>query len=170
MNLGERVKFSPCLGGVSLCGCFCVKVCVPTDFCEKVRSEVSMGHISHQCVLTGITSVGEKAGDGVGRAKVSHEPRLLICSAADIFFVVSWDSKVLEQKSPCGSCQSWFHFSPVCVPLAPTISFYAILWSSSGATAARAYDQCGPGCALDGPSIALRVSECSQIYHLCECW
>lgn len=101
MNLGERVKFSPCLGGVSLCGCFCVQVCVPSGFCEKVRSEVSMGHVFHQCVLTAVTSVGDKARDGVGRAKVSCEPRLLICSVADIsFFVVSWDSKVLEQKSP----------------------------------------------------------------------
>ena len=71
------------------------------------------------------------------------------------FFVVSWDSKVLEQKSPCGSCQSWFHFSSACVLLAPTISFNAILRSSCGATGARACDQCGPGCVLDGPSIAL---------------
>lgn len=83
---------------------------MPTDFCGKVRSEVSVGHISHQCVLTGITSVGDKARDGVGRAEVSHEPRLLISSAADVcFFVVSWDSKVLAQKSLCGSCQLLCH-------------------------------------------------------------
>ena len=69
-------------------------------------------------------------------------------------------------EEPCGSCQSSFHSSSVCVLLAPTISFYAILQSSPGATGARACDQCGPGCALDGPSIALRVPECSQIYHL----
>lgn len=84
-----------------------------------------MGHVFHQCVLTAITSVGgDKARDGVGRAKVSCEPRLLICSVADIsFFVVSRDSKVLERKSPvvhvkAGSgssvCASGSHYQLLC--------------------------------------------------------
>lgn len=57
-----------------------------SGFCEKVRSEVSMGHVFRQCDLTAIPSVRDKARDGVGRAKVSYEPRLLICPVADIFF------------------------------------------------------------------------------------
>ena len=80
-------------------GCFPMQVPVPSGFCGRVGSEVTVGHIFPQCVLTAITLVGGRAGDGVARAKARCEPGLPLCSMADTTLsVVRWDPKVQEQK------------------------------------------------------------------------
>ena len=76
---------------------------------EKVRSEVRMGHVFYQCDLTAITSVGDKARDGVGRTKVSYEPRLLICPVTDIFFCgeLGFQSAGTEESDAVGRGRTW---------------------------------------------------------------
>ena len=68
-------------------------------FDGRTRSEMSLGHVSPQCLLTAITLLGGRAGDRGTRARTRCELRLsLLCSLAD--------SALLEVKSRSQSARA----------------------------------------------------------------
>ena len=77
----------------------CVSLCVPSDFRDRARFDVSISHIFSQGVIASIIVVEDGAEESGAKAESKCEEGLSLCSVTVTTLLgVGSDLRLLEQK------------------------------------------------------------------------